>query len=56
VNASIVLRRRLSATKIASARKAKSARPATWVAVSTDSSRCSPPAVDHAAAAAAMYS
>jgi hypothetical protein len=56
VNAAIVRRRSLIATKIASATNAKKARPATWVAVSTESSRCSPPAVDHAAAAAAMYS
>ena len=56
VNAVIVRRRLLIATKIASATKAKKARPATWVAVSTESSRWSPPAVDHAVAAAAMYS
>ena len=43
-------RRRNSATK------AKNARPASCVGVSTESSRCRPPAVDHATAAAAMYS
>ena len=56
MNAAIVRRRFRIATKSASATKAKSARPATWVGVSTESSRCSPPAVDHATAAAAMYS
>ena len=56
VNAVIARRRFLIATKIASATNAKNALPATWVGVSTVSSRCSPPAVDHAAAAAAMYS
>jgi hypothetical protein len=53
---STVRPRSLAATKAASARNATSARPASWVGVSTESSRCSPPAVDHATAAAAMYS
>ena len=41
-------------TKSASATKAKNARPATCVAVSTVSSRWSAPAVDHATAASTM--
>ena len=40
-----------NATKTASARAAKNARPASWVAVSTESSRWTTPAVDHAIAA-----
>src|SRR6187401_3584865 len=52
-NAASVRPRFLKATKAASARKA---RPATCVVVPTESSRCSPPAVDQATAAAAMYS
>ena len=43
-----------NATKSAIATKAKNARPASCVGVSTESSRCRPPAVDHAIAAAAM--
>lgn len=54
VNAAIVRPRLRNATKSASATKAKNARPASWVGVSTVSSRCSPPAVDQATAAAAM--
>jgi hypothetical protein len=55
-NAPIVPRRFRTATKAASARNAKNARPASWVVVSTETSRWSPPAVDHATAAAAMRS
>jgi hypothetical protein len=55
-NTAIVRPRSLTATKAASARNATSARPASCVGVSTESSRCSPPAVDQATAAAAMYS
>jgi hypothetical protein len=52
--ATIVPPRFRAATKSAIATKAKNARPASCVGVSTESSRCSPPAVDHATAAAAM--
>ena len=45
--------RSVSATKASSAKVAKSARPATWVAVLTVSSRCRTPALDHASAASA---
>ena len=53
-NAATVRPRFLTATKAASATKAKNARPAICVVVPTESSRCSPPAVDQATAAAAM--
>jgi hypothetical protein len=43
-------------TRPARKRNAKSARPAIWVAVSTVSSRCRTPAVDHATAARATNS
>src|SRR5690348_12356799 len=48
-------RRRAAATKMASATKAKNARPATCVPRPTWSSRCSTPAVDQARAARATY-
>ena len=55
-NASSGLPRLETATYAASARQAKTARPATWVVVSTESSRCSTPAVDQARAADATSS
>ena len=45
--------RSATATKSPSATRANSARPATWVAVSSESWRCSTPAVDQAIAARA---
>ena len=45
--------RSATATKSSSAIAANTARPATWVAMSTDSWRCITPAVDHAIAASA---
>ncbi len=55
VNALTTRPRFVSATKTNSARAATKARPATCVAVSTDSSRCRTPALDHASAASATY-
>ena len=55
-NTSTVRPRFVTATKTANATNAKNARPASCVGVSTESSRCRPPAVDQATAAPAMYS
>src|SRR3954454_8812348 len=48
--------RSVIATTTSSARNAKSARPATWVAGDASSSRCASPAVDHASAARTIAS
>ncbi len=52
-HAAITRPRSATATNAASATKANTARPATCVAVSIESPRCSTPAVDHAIAASA---